>query len=55
MHEACPAIETDCVVLNEVMTHSWTPADFVDDGHFGRAGGERFAGFLTEQIRSTPR
>jgi lysophospholipase L1-like esterase len=52
MHDACPPAQSDCIVLDDVLQQKWTPDAFVDDGHFGRAGGERFASVLAPVIRS---
>jgi hypothetical protein len=54
MASVCHHGEQDCQVLDEVSGEDWEPADFVDEGHFSRAGGLRFATALHDRILSLP-
>jgi len=52
MSGLCQAPADRCQVLDEVGRFAWSSVDFVDDGHFSRAGGAKFAGILAERIRA---
>jgi hypothetical protein len=51
MNHICLPKEPNCIVLNEVSTERWDPSDFVDDGHFSRAGGVKFSTIVSKYIR----
>jgi len=51
MQQACSEARSDCRVLSEVLRQDWQPQDFVDEGHFSRVGGEKFAGLIAGVIR----
>jgi len=51
MQQACSDAGPDCRVLSEVLRQDWQPRDFVDEGHFSRVGGEKFAGLIAGVIR----
>jgi lysophospholipase L1-like esterase len=53
MKNVCLPEEPECLVLNEVLAERWTSSDFVDDGHFSRAGGVKFSNLVARHIRST--
>ncbi|MBI3596655.1 MAG: hypothetical protein HY203_05830 [Nitrospirae bacterium] len=53
MNDACLPEESNCNVLNEVLTENWKPSDFMDDGHFSRTGGIKFSKIVAKQIRET--
>ena len=52
LNDACQVSETECVVVNEVKNEAWSPEDFVDDGHFNKIGGKKFASLLANVILS---
>lgn len=43
MRDACPAGAGDCTYLGGVLQIDWEDADFIDEGHFSRSGGQKFA------------
>ncbi len=51
MTHACPPDKSACTVINEVLTVDWKPSDFVDEGHFSRTGGVKFAEIVARRIR----
>ncbi|RPI73391.1 MAG: hypothetical protein EHM38_00445 [Geobacteraceae bacterium] len=53
MSMVCQPHEDSCAPLKEVIAQHWEPADFVDDGHFSRKGGSKFAGIVAGHIRKT--
>lgn len=52
MEGLCPQRNKDCVVLSEVTKEKWLPDDFVDDWHFSKNGGLKFAEIVAQFIRS---
>ena len=52
MNGVCSQEEHTCVVLSEVIEEKWLPGDFVDDGHFSKDGGLKFAEIVAQFIRS---
>lgn len=50
MDDVCQPGEQDCVVLREVLGEKWEPEDFVDNGHFTRSGGAKFAEIIARFI-----
>jgi lysophospholipase L1-like esterase len=52
MNRTCTDGISDCAVVDEVLDQPWTRADFIDYGHFGRRGAERFATVLAEHVRA---
>lgn len=46
--------EDNCMVLNEVLKEKWLPNDFIDEGHFSKSGGIKFAEIIARYIRSRP-
>jgi lysophospholipase L1-like esterase len=51
MNDACVPKAPDCIVLNEVPISDWGPGDFVDDGHFSRAGGVKFSSMVAARVK----
>ncbi len=51
MSEVCSPDERDCQFVGETLTERWNGNDFVDEGHFSRQGGEKFAAILAARIR----
>jgi lysophospholipase L1-like esterase len=49
---ACPVGDPKCIFVDGVLKVDWEPDDFVDDGHFSRKGGEKFADVLSRVILS---
>jgi len=43
MDDLCRPAEHQCTVFNEILDEPWHSDDFVDDGHFNRSGGMKFA------------
>ena len=52
MNPVCAKEDYKCLVLDSVLNVKWKPQDFVDDGHFSRKGGEKFADVLSQVIQS---
>lgn len=50
MQSICSDNDSKCSFLNSVLTESWGLADFVDNGHFSKRGGEKFAEIISELI-----
>jgi hypothetical protein len=50
MKTVCYDGDPKCVFVDSVLKEKWTPEDFVDDGHFSKKGGEKFAQILGEVI-----
>ena len=48
----CPGGDPKCIFVDGVLKVEWEPDDFVDDGHFSRKGGEKFADVLSRIILS---
>lgn len=51
MEGICPENKTDCVFLSNVLSEDWENSDFIDNGHFSRNGGEKFAEILGKEIQ----
>lgn len=52
MNEVCEKIDKNCLVINEITKFSWSPDDFVDDGHFNRQGGKKFVSIISNKIKN---
>lgn len=52
MKGICADRASSCAFVDRILTNSWTPAHFVDDGHFNRAGGLEFVRVLEPYIRA---
>lgn len=50
MIQICSKNENKCAVLSEVLHEKWSADDFVDDGHFSRLGGEKFAKIIAHYL-----
>jgi len=50
MHEVCSPEEKNCIVLDEVLKEKWNSDDFVDECHFSKSGGLKFAGIVAQAI-----
>lgn len=48
----CPGGDPKCIFVDGVLKVDWEPDDFVDDGHFSRKGGEKFAEVMSRIILS---
>ena len=48
---ACDDDRDRCAVFTGALEYPWTPADFIDEGHFSPQGNERFAELLAGEIR----
>ncbi len=48
----CSPNEKGCTVLSEVLDEPWVEQDFVDEGHFSKAGGVKMSAIVAEQIRA---
>jgi lysophospholipase L1-like esterase len=48
----CPGGDPKCIFVDGVLNVNWEPDDFVDDGHFSRKGGEKFADVISRIILS---
>jgi lysophospholipase L1-like esterase len=53
MNGVCLPQESDCRVLNDVLREKWEPSDFIDEGHFSRKGGLKFAEIVARYITVT--
>lgn len=53
MSGVCTASDGDCAVITEVTAEHWEADDFVDDGHFSRKGGNKFAVMVARRIQQT--
>jgi lysophospholipase L1-like esterase len=53
MNQVCAAGDSTCVVLEDVLSLGWDPADFVDEGHFSAKGSATFAERVAAQIRES--
>ncbi len=53
MCAVCRENDGDCAVLKEVTVEHWEADDFVDDGHFSRKGGNKFAHMIANRIQQT--
>jgi lysophospholipase L1-like esterase len=51
MDKVCNKNEMDCLVVNEVSNQDWKSDDFVDEGHFSREGGVKFALIIAKYLR----
>jgi len=51
MRQACQSSDSTCAVADDVQSLGWTHDDFFDEGHFTRAGHEKFARFMESQLR----
>jgi hypothetical protein len=54
MNGLCAEGESDCTVLQEVLSEKWTSDDFVDDGHLNKHGGEKLAKLVGRVIENKP-
>ncbi len=51
LNEICDSGERNCAVLGEILAEKWIPEDFVDNGHFSKTGGLKFAAIIARFIR----
>ncbi|HKQ32244.1 MAG TPA: hypothetical protein VJV40_03495, partial [Thermodesulfobacteriota bacterium] len=52
MQSVCAHDDPKCIFGYEVLQVNWEPDDFVDEGHFTRKGGEKFADQISDIILS---
>jgi hypothetical protein len=50
MKSVCSNDDSKCIFAEGISDQRWGPEDFVDNGHFSRTGGEKFAGILGDLI-----
>lgn len=50
MKDICSPDDSRCVYVEGVTEVNWSPDDFVDDGHFSKQGGEKFAEIIKREI-----
>lgn len=50
MQSVCSNVDSKCLFVDSVLDENWEPEDFVDDGHFSRKGGEKFADIISQVI-----
>ncbi len=52
MQPICSKNDTKCIFVDSVLKVKWEPDDFIDEGHFSRKGGEKFADIISQVILS---
>lgn len=52
MQSVCSGNDPGCLYVDGVLKVTWGPEDFIDDGHFSREGGEKFADIISSVILS---
>lgn len=52
MQTVCDKDDPKCIYVGGVLNVNWEPDDFVDEGHFTKKGGEKFANIIANVVLS---
>lgn len=55
MRSVCAPGDDHCRFVGEAAEQEWGRGDFVDEGHFSKHGGEKFAAIIANTIRKIGR